>query len=89
MAFYLRVTIGNSVIRARTSVKAMLSHKELQEQGFKALAAGSYGTLFFPRHKRRHTVATQSEVDAVGHFWEVTGRDVRQIGPIVVCLFVL
>lgn len=57
-------------------------------QGCRGLAAGSYGTPFFPRHKRT-TVATQSEVGAVGHFWEATGKDVGQIGPIVTCLFVL
>lgn len=67
----------------------MLSQtKELQGQGCKDLAAGSDRAPFFPRHERT-TVATQSEVGAVGHFWEVTGKDVGQIGPIVTCLFVL
>lgn len=53
-----------TVIGTRTQVKAVLSHRSCRSS-FGDLVAGSYGTPFFPRHKRRALVATQSEADAV------------------------
>lgn len=61
---------------------------DTHKSGCGELAAGSHRALFFPRHKGRTAVATQRVAGAVGHCWEATGRDVGQIVPSVVCLFV-